>query len=180
MKMNMIFWQFTRLHAQWDCLFPSTVSSSPGVSPVARWQFTPFVNRRTTSEVPLVCMSVPVQSEKGEGGCGPCCSHSHVDSGASHTSCQLLDQVRKCKILNEEHWTCDFISVITSSYQWWTGFTVYWSSLESCSYNGLFWVAQSRFMKILQAISAGELVPLSKDNLTETSRVKWIYLKLYF
>lgn len=35
-------------------------------------------------------------------------------------------------------------------------------------------------MKNLQAISAGELVPLSKDNLTETSRVKWMYLKLYF
>lgn len=37
-------------------------------------------------------------------------------------------------------------------------------------------------MKILQAISAGELVPLSKDNLTETSRVKWMYryIKLYF
>lgn len=105
-KMNMNFWQFTRLHARWDCLFPSTVSSSPGVSPVARWQFTPFVNRRITSEVPLVCMSVPVQSEKGEGGCEACCSHSHVDSVASHTRCQLLDQVNvKYLMKNIEHVT---------------------------------------------------------------------------
>lgn len=44
--------------------FPSIVSSSPGLSQVARRQFTPFVNRRITSKVPLVCMSSPVRNVK--------------------------------------------------------------------------------------------------------------------
>lgn len=43
--------------------FPSIVSSSPGLSPVARWQFTPLVNRRITSKVPLLRTFVLVQSE---------------------------------------------------------------------------------------------------------------------